>query len=58
VQRLRPVPFDAAAGEDVPAWLESLGPKPTIYVTMGTVFNEALPLFARSSPACVSGRLT
>lgn len=38
---LRPVPFDAVAGEALPAWADGLGPMPTVYVTLGTLDNEA-----------------
>lgn len=37
---LRPVPFDAPRGEQLPAWVAELDPRrPTLYVTLGTVFN-------------------
>ncbi len=37
----------AAAGEadDVPPWLRSLPPAPTVYVSLGTVFNRAPDVF-------------
>ncbi len=38
---LRPVPFDAGAGEALPAWVDGLPPRPTVYVTLGTVDNHA-----------------
>lgn len=42
VQPLRPVPFDAVAGETRPPWLDHLLPdQPTVYVTLGTLDNEA-----------------
>jgi UDP:flavonoid glycosyltransferase YjiC (YdhE family) len=44
-RRLRPIPFDAAGDEGPPAWIDSLGPGPTVYVTLGTVFNGASQLF-------------
>ena len=40
-QPLRPVPFDAVAGEALPAWVGDLTPQPTVYVTLGTLDNEA-----------------
>lgn len=40
-QPVRPVPFDAVAGEQAPAWLDDLAPRPTVYVTLGTLDNEA-----------------
>jgi UDP:flavonoid glycosyltransferase YjiC (YdhE family) len=41
VRPIRPVPFDAVAGERLPAWAEELAPQPTVYVTLGTLDNEA-----------------
>ncbi len=41
VRPLRPVPFDAATGEGIPARVEQLPPRPTVYVTLGTVDNHA-----------------
>jgi UDP:flavonoid glycosyltransferase YjiC (YdhE family) len=44
-QALRPVAFDAEVGERLPAWVDAMPPAPTVYVTLGTVFNEAQTLF-------------
>jgi UDP:flavonoid glycosyltransferase YjiC (YdhE family) len=44
-QALRPVAFDAEVGERLPAWVDAMPATPTVYVTLGTVFNEAQPLF-------------
>ena len=44
--RLRPVPFDAVAGEVLPDWADDLGPHPTVYVTLGTLDNDAPEVFA------------
>ena len=42
VQPLRPVPFDAVAGESRPPWLDDLARhQPTVYVTLGTLDNDA-----------------
>lgn len=41
VQPLQPVPFDAVAGETLPAWVEDLAPRATVYVTLGTLDNKA-----------------
>jgi UDP:flavonoid glycosyltransferase YjiC (YdhE family) len=41
MQPLRPVPFDAVAGETLPAWVDELPRQPTIYVTLGTLDNDA-----------------
>ncbi|MDQ2826195.1 MAG: glycosyltransferase, partial [Actinomycetota bacterium] len=38
---MRPVPFDAVAGEALPAWVPDLLPQPTVYVTLGTLDNDA-----------------
>jgi UDP:flavonoid glycosyltransferase YjiC (YdhE family) len=38
---LRPVPFDAVEGETLPPWVEALPPRPTVYVTLGTLDNNA-----------------
>ena len=39
-QRLRPVLFDRSGGEDLPPWLAELAPQPTVYASLGTVFNR------------------
>jgi len=41
VHPVRPVPFDAVAGETLPPWVERLAPQPTVYVTLGTLDNDA-----------------
>jgi UDP:flavonoid glycosyltransferase YjiC (YdhE family) len=41
VHPLRPVPFDAVAGESLPPWVDELAPQPTVYVTLGTLDNDA-----------------
>jgi UDP:flavonoid glycosyltransferase YjiC (YdhE family) len=38
---LRPVPFDAVAGEVLGPWLDELPRQPTVYVTLGTLDNDA-----------------
>ena len=45
VQPLRPVGFDAAADAHLPHWVATLPVRPTVYVTMGTVFNEDAAVF-------------
>lgn len=42
---LRPVPFDAVAGETLPGWVDELAPQPTVYVTLGTLDNDAPDVF-------------
>lgn len=38
---MRPVPFDAVAGEELPAWVAELPDRLTVYVTLGTLDNDA-----------------
>ncbi len=45
VQRLRPVGFDAGRVAGLPGWVADLPARPTIYVTMGTVFNKSAEVF-------------
>jgi UDP:flavonoid glycosyltransferase YjiC (YdhE family) len=42
---LRPVPFDTLTGDELPPWVASLADRPTVYVTLGTIFNSAPGLF-------------
>jgi hypothetical protein len=44
-QRLRPIGFDESPGVGLPAWIGDLAGRPTVYVTLGTIFNEALGIF-------------
>ena len=39
-QRLRPVLFDRSGEERVPSWLGNLPRQPTVYASLGTVFNR------------------
>lgn len=48
---LRPVPFDRSGDETLPAWVGTLPGRPTVYATLGTVFNEAPAIFAAIYPA-------
>jgi MGT family glycosyltransferase len=43
---LRPVPFDDPPREVAPPWINGLGEMPTVYLTLGTVFNDAIKVFA------------
>jgi UDP:flavonoid glycosyltransferase YjiC (YdhE family) len=45
VQRLRPIGFDDAADAPLPDWVADLPVRPTVYVTMGTVFNDVPAVF-------------
>jgi len=39
--------FDAAPDEGLPPWVPDLPPVPTVYVTMGTIFNRMVGLFGQ-----------
>lgn len=41
VQQVRSVPFDAVGDEALPAWAAELAGRPTVYVTLGTLDNDA-----------------
>ncbi len=41
VRQLRPEPFDAVGDETLPTWIHELAAQPTVYVTLGTLDNEA-----------------
>jgi UDP:flavonoid glycosyltransferase YjiC (YdhE family) len=45
VRALRPVGFDIAPDASLPDWVARLPPRPTVYVTMGTVFNDSAVVF-------------
>jgi UDP:flavonoid glycosyltransferase YjiC (YdhE family) len=45
VQRLRPTGTDGATNAALLGWLATLPSRPTVYVTMGTVFNKADAVF-------------
>lgn len=42
---LRPIPFSGGGTSELPTWIKQLSPAPTVYVTLGTVFNEDLSIF-------------
>lgn len=42
---LRPVGFDLTGADRLPAWVGELPARPTVYVTLGTVFNTTPGLF-------------
>lgn len=42
---LRPVAFDHAGKEALPSWVAELPDRPTVYATLGTVFNYRTDLF-------------
>ena len=44
-QAMRPIAFDAEVGERLPDWVDALPRVPTVYVTMGTLFNDTQSLF-------------
>ena len=41
VRPMRPVPFDAVGDEALPSWVDELTAQPTVYVTLGTLDNDA-----------------
>jgi UDP:flavonoid glycosyltransferase YjiC (YdhE family) len=43
---LRPVGFDGIADAPLPRWLDDLPDRPTVYVTLGTVFNQSRDVFS------------
>ena len=45
VQRLKPVGFDAGGDAVLPSWVADLPDRPTVYVTMGTIFNKSVDVF-------------
>jgi UDP:flavonoid glycosyltransferase YjiC (YdhE family) len=45
VHPIRPMGFDASPGRGLPPWVAGLPQGPTVYVTMGTVFNESVEVF-------------
>jgi UDP:flavonoid glycosyltransferase YjiC (YdhE family) len=38
-------PFDVSSGDQVPAWINALPDRPTIYATLGTTFNQSPATF-------------
>ena len=48
---LRPFTFDRTDHERLPAWLEDLPQRPTVYMTLGTVYNARLDLFTMAIEA-------
>ncbi len=46
VQPMRPIGFDEGPNGGLPGWVSSLPEQPTVYVTLGTVFNEVDGVFA------------
>jgi len=45
VHFLRPTPFDRSGDEGLPAWLDELPARPTVYATLGTVMNQIPGVF-------------
>src|SRR5581483_10200708 len=43
---VRPAPFDRSGDEALPAWVDDLPARPTVYATLGTAFNGRADLFA------------
>jgi MGT family glycosyltransferase len=42
---LRPEPFDQPEGEDLPAWIAELPPRPTVHASLGTIFHRTPGVF-------------
>jgi UDP:flavonoid glycosyltransferase YjiC (YdhE family) len=42
---VQPVAFDQYGTEQLPSWIDDLPPEPTVYLTLGTVFNGRLDVF-------------
>lgn len=42
---LRPSNFDRSVSDELPQWLNQLPPRPTVYATLGTVFNRVPEIF-------------
>jgi UDP:flavonoid glycosyltransferase YjiC (YdhE family) len=57
VQALRPIGFDAAPDTGLPAWFADMPARPTVYVTMGTVFNQAADTFRAILTGLAGARL-
>jgi UDP:flavonoid glycosyltransferase YjiC (YdhE family) len=47
VQPMRPAAAETLTDAPPPSWLDGLGNRPIVYVTMGTVWNRDLDLFTR-----------
>jgi MGT family glycosyltransferase len=45
VRVIRPVPFDRSGTEQLPAWVAHLPPQPTVYLTLGTAYNDRVAIF-------------
>jgi UDP:flavonoid glycosyltransferase YjiC (YdhE family) len=45
-QLLQPTAFDDPGDQPDPTWITGLGSRPTVYVTLGTVFNNAPDVFS------------
>lgn len=45
IERIRPVPHDAAVGDGLPGWVADLPVRPTVYMTLGTVTNTDVSVF-------------
>ncbi|MGN6758390.1 MAG: glycosyltransferase [Thermomicrobiales bacterium] len=43
---VRPLAFDRTGDEGLPGWLDALPPRPTVFMTLGTVFTYRVDLFA------------
>jgi UDP:flavonoid glycosyltransferase YjiC (YdhE family) len=46
IRAIRPTPFDRSGDEELPTWAGDLPTRPTVYGTLGTVFNGRAHIFA------------
>ena len=46
VRVIRPVPFDRSGTERLPAWVARLPHQPTVYLTLGTAYNDRVAIFS------------
>jgi UDP:flavonoid glycosyltransferase YjiC (YdhE family) len=44
-QLLQPIPFDDPGDQPDPPWLEGIGSRPIVYVTLGTIYSSAPAVF-------------
>lgn len=52
---LRFQPFDQSGGETLPAWVEGLPQRPTVYATLGTEMNKVPGIYPRVLQTIIAG---
>ena len=55
-QLLQPIPFDDPGDQPDPPWLEGVGSRPTVYVTLAPFTTTRRPCSRRFWPACVTSQ--